>query len=116
MDKQGSHSEFSNANNDPEYTESSGNVFKDLGFEDDEAENLKIRADLMISLRRFIKENGLIQEEAAEFFGVSQPRISDLVNRKIEKFSIDTLVNMLTKTGAEVNFRVDTSRQKKVAA
>jgi predicted XRE-type DNA-binding protein len=116
MQRQDPDSDFANSNTEPEYTASSGNVFKDLGFEDDEAENLKIRADLMISLRRFIKENGLTQEEAADFFGVNQPRISDLVNRKIEKFSIDTLVNMITQTGAEVNFRVDTSRQKRVAA
>lgn len=116
MDKQGPDSEFDSTNIEPEYTKSSGNVFKDLGFEDDKAENLKIRADLMISLRRFIKENGLTQEEAADLFGVSQPRISDLVNCKIEKFSIDTLVNMITKTGAEVDLKVDTSRQKRLTA
>lgn len=116
MDKQGPDSEFDSTNIEPEYTKSSGNVFKDLGVEDDKAENLKIRADLMISLRRFIKENGLTQEEAADFFGVSQPRISDLVNCKIEKFSIDTLVNMITKTGAEVDLKVDTSRQKRLTA
>lgn len=81
---------------------SSGNVFEDLGFEKEEAENLKIRSQLMISLKRFIQEKGLKQEEAAELFGVTQPRISDLVNGKIGKFSIDMLVNMHTKAGMHV--------------
>lgn len=113
MDNRTDHPENTNTNQSLEHTPGSDNVFEDLGFEKDEAENLKIRADLMISLRRFIKENGMTQSEAADFFEVSQPRISDLVNRKIEKFSIDTLVNMLTRTGAHVRLDVDTTEQEK---
>lgn len=94
---------------------SEGNVFRDLGFEKEEAANLKIRADLMIKLRRYIKEEGLRQEDAAALFGVTQPRISDLVNRKINKFSIDTLVNMLATVGMTVEVDIaqseDTSTQ-----
>ncbi|MCS3666413.1 putative XRE-type DNA-binding protein [Salinibacter ruber] len=87
---------------DAEITESTGNVFADLGFEAEEAANLKVRARLMVRLRRFIKERGMTQDEAADYFGVNQPRISDLVNKKIDKFSIDTLVNMLTQAGVGV--------------
>jgi len=90
-----------------EITESTGNVFADLGFEAKEAANLKVRARLMVRLRRFIKEHGMTQEEAADFFGVTQPRISDLVNKKIEKFSIDILVNMLTQAGVELRIGFD---------
>jgi predicted XRE-type DNA-binding protein len=92
---------------DIEFTESSGNVFEDLGFDRDEAENLKLRARLMISLRRFIDEQGMTQSEAADVFGVTQPRISDLVNKKIEKFSIDTLVNMHATAGMKVRLTIE---------
>jgi predicted XRE-type DNA-binding protein len=91
-----------NPSNDVEVTESTGNVFSDLGFEDGEAENLKLRARLMVRLRRFIKEFGMTQNEAADFFEVSQPRISNLVNKKVGKFSIDKLVNMLSQAGLKM--------------
>lgn len=82
---------------------SSGNVFRDLGFSPDEAENLRIRADLMIELRKLIEARGLTQARAAKLLGVSQPRISDLVRGKINLFSIDTLVGMLGRAGVHVS-------------
>src|SRR3990172_5409492 len=81
---------------------SSGNVFRDLGFPAEEAENLRIRSDLMARLARVIKTRGLTQAEAARQFGVTQPRISDLVRGKIDLFSIDMLVGMLGKAGLHV--------------
>lgn len=99
-----------------EITNSSGNVFEDLGFEKEEAENLKIRSKLMMSLERFIREKGLKQEEAAELFGVTQPRISNLVNGKIGRFSIDMLVNMHTKAGMHVVVDIEPDGKKPVAA
>ena len=89
-----------------EMIQSSGNVFADLGSDAQEAENLKIRADLMISLTTFIEEKELTQKEAANLFDVSQPRISDLVRGKIQKFTIDTLVNMLATAGLRVRVNV----------
>src|SRR5690606_39118518 len=74
---------------------SSGNVFKDLGFDPVEAENLRIRSDLMIELSRLIKARGLTQSAAGRLFGVSQPRVSDLTRGKIDRFSVDTLIAML---------------------
>jgi predicted XRE-type DNA-binding protein len=71
---------------------STGNVFKDLGFSDDEAENLKIRADLMIELTKLIEAQELTQTAAAELLGVTQPRVSDLMRGKIDRFSVDTLM------------------------
>lgn len=61
---------------------SSGNVFGDLGFGEDEAENLRIRADLMIELTKLIKEEELTQAVAANLLGVTQPRVSDLLHGK----------------------------------
>jgi predicted XRE-type DNA-binding protein len=83
-------------------TRSSGNVFKDVGFDREEAESLRIRADLMIELSEFIRRKRLTQAQAAKLFGVSQPRVSDLVRGKIALFTIDMLVTMLARAGRRV--------------
>ncbi len=85
---------------------SSGNVFRDLGFDREEAEHLKLRSALMIEIRKVIEARGLTQAAAAALFGVSQPRISDLVRGKIDLFSIDTLIDMLAHAGVRVSFVV----------
>ena len=92
---------------------SSGNVFRDLGFSREDAENLKMRTDLMIQLSKLIQARGLTQAEAADLFGVTQPRVSDLVRGKIDRFSIDTLVAMLGHAGVRVQIVV--GRKSKVA-
>lgn len=92
---------------------SSGNVFRDLGFSPEEAKHLKIRSDLMIRLSKLIEARGLTQAQAADFFGVTQPRISDLVRGKIDRFSIDTLIAMLGHAGVRVQIVV--GRSSKVA-
>ena len=92
---------------------SSGNVFRDLGFSREEAEHLKIRTDLMIRLSKLIDTRGLTQAQAADLFGVTQPRVSDLVRGKIDRFSIDTLVAMLGHAGVRVQIVV--RRTSKVA-
>lgn len=74
-------------------------LFEDLGFSLEEAANLKVRSVLMAALRTWLEGEGITQGEAAERFGVTQPRVSDLVRGKIELFSIDTLVNMLGAVG-----------------
>ena len=84
----------------------SDNVFKDLGFGDEEAGNLKIRADLMITLQKFIKSQNWTQSEAANFFGETQPRISNLMNGDIDRFAIDKLVQMLSQAGMKVSLVV----------
>ena len=90
---------------------SSGNVFRDLGFSAEEAENLKVRADLMIQLTKLIQARGLTQARAARLLGVTQPRVSDLVRGKIDRFSIDGLVEMLGHAGARVTFVVKQRRR-----
>ncbi len=92
---------------------SSGNVFRDLGFDVEEAENLKVRADLMIELSKLIETRGLTQAAAAKLLGVTQPRISDLKRGKIDRFSIDSLVQMLGHAGVRVSFT--TTRRRRVA-
>lgn len=87
-----------------------GNVFADLGFAADEAEHLKVRADLMVALTKLLDFRGLSQAEAAKLLGVSQPRISDLMRGKIDKFSSDTLISMLAAAGAQVSVSVRRGR------
>jgi predicted XRE-type DNA-binding protein len=88
-------------------------VFRDLGFSSEEAENLKMRTDLMIQLSKVIQARRLTQAQAADLFGVTQPRVSDLVRGKIDRFSIDTLVAMLGHAGVRVQIVV--GRKSKVA-
>ncbi len=81
-------------------------VFEDLGFEVEEAINLRVRADLMLGLRSYIQKQGWTQKEAAEFFGETQPRISNLMNGEISRFSVDKLINLLGKAGMDVKVEV----------
>jgi len=92
---------------------SSGNVFADLGFPPAEAAHLLIRADLMGQLRALIDEQALTQKAAAKALGVTQPRVSDLVRGRVELFSIDTLIEMLTRFDIAVT--VKTKRRRRVA-
>ena len=87
-------------------TNSAGNVFDDLGFPAAEAENLRIRSDLMVHLINVIESRGLTQLDAAKILGVTQPRVSDLVCGKIDLFTIDMLVKMLALAGAHVSLTV----------
>lgn len=92
---------------------STGNVFRDLGYSSDDAHNLRVRSELMISLTKLIESRGLTQAQAAKLLGVSQPRVSDLVRGKIHLFSVDSLIEMLGHTGAQVSLVV--KHRKRVA-
>lgn len=83
-------------------TRSTGNVFRDLGFSSDEAEHLRIRADLLIRLQQAIESRGLTQAGVAGLLHVTQPRVSDLMRGRLDLFSIDTLVDLLARLGVRV--------------
>jgi predicted XRE-type DNA-binding protein len=70
------------------------------------AENMKVRSALMHELVTYITNSGMTQSEAARQFGVTQPRISDLTRGKVDLFSIDTLVNMLTAAGLQLDLHI----------
>jgi len=89
---------------------STRDVFRDLGFDSEESENLRIRSDLMIELSELIEKRGWTQAKAAEVMGVTQPRISNLVRGKIDRFSIDTLIGMLGSAGVKVQITTTASR------
>jgi predicted XRE-type DNA-binding protein len=91
-------------------------VFRDLGFGAQEAESLRLRAELMVEVRRLIQARKLTQRSAANLLGVTQPRISDLIRGKIDLFSIDTLVNMLARAGMRVQLRIAGGRGRRAQA
>jgi predicted XRE-type DNA-binding protein len=64
-----------------------------------EAANMRARSRLMIDIAKLIRLKNLTQAEAAKTFGVTQPRISDLIRGKIDLFSVDTLINMAATAG-----------------
>lgn len=72
----------------------------------EEAENMKLRSTLMIALKERIAAVGISQSQAAKLFGVTQPRVSDLMRGKINLFGLDALVNMAAKAGLHVEMRV----------
>ena len=74
-------------------TRGSGNVFTDLGFDKAEAENLKLRAELMMRIEDYYRKSGMTQSEAAAALGLTQPRLNALLKGKIGLFSLDALVN-----------------------
>ncbi len=82
------------------------NIFSDLGFEPEEAVKLKIKSQLMAEISEWIKGQHLKQEDAAKILGVSRPRVSDVMTGKIGKFTIDTLVDLLERTGKHVTVNV----------
>lgn len=63
------------------------------------AASMKARSTLLMELANVIQQRGMTQAEAAELFGVTQPRISDLMRGKINLFSLDMLVNMAATAG-----------------
>ena len=84
----------------------SGNVFLDLGFSAEEAQNLHLRSELMSKIEHFVRSSELTQKEGAASMGVTQPQLSDLLKGKIDKFSLDALVNMLGHAGMRVRLIV----------
>ncbi len=93
-------------------TKSSGNVFKDLGFSQDEAEHLRVRADLLIQIHKALKARKMKQTEAAKILGITQPRVSDLIRGRIDLFSVDSLIDMLARLGVRVRLVVSFSRKR----
>lgn len=72
----------------------------------EEAANMKVRSQLMIQLKSYIGKSGLNQSDAARLFGVTQPRVSDLMRGKINLFGIDALVNMAAKAGLQIELQL----------
>lgn len=84
----------------------SGNVFRDLGFDEREAQNLLLRSELVLWIEDFVRRSGLTQAAAAKRLRLTQPRLNALLKGKIELFSLDALVNIATYAGLRVELKV----------
>lgn len=91
---------------DAQITNSSGNVFTDLGFGPGEAAVMGMRENLMARLRALIGEKGWTQVQAAERFGIAQDRVSALRRGKWDKFSFDMLMTLAARAGRKVELPV----------
>jgi len=87
-------------------TRGSGNVFADLGFDAEEAQNLQLRSQAMMAVESWYKASGLTQAKAAQSLGITQPRLNQLLKGKIGEFSLDALVNMATRAGMRVGLTI----------
>jgi predicted XRE-type DNA-binding protein len=74
-----------------------------------QAANMKARSQLLIALRDRIEGWGVTQAEAGKRLGVTQPRLNDLLRGRIDKFSLDALVNLAVEAGLSVRVDIDVS-------
>jgi len=70
------------------------------------AENLKLRSALMMKIAEYVEQSGLTQAEAARQLGTTQPRLNDVIKGRIDKCTVDRLVNMLSQAGFRVAMQV----------
>lgn len=85
-------------------TPSSGNVFRDLGF-DDADERLE-KSKLVAAIGRAIREEGLTQAQAAKRLGIDQPQVSKMLRGLYDRYSIDRLCRFLNAFGHDVTVTI----------
>ena len=89
---------------DNELTPSSGNVFADLGLPD--ADEMMAKAELARQIASIVEHRHLTQTAAAELLGTTQPRVSDLVRGRLDRFSMSQLLHFLTALDRDVQIIV----------
>ncbi|TAG87932.1 MAG: XRE family transcriptional regulator [Oscillatoriales cyanobacterium] len=87
-------------------TQAADNIFLDLGFSSEEADNLLIRSQLILALTHQIKERGWTLDQTAQHLQQSNDRIKALTQGKIGQFSVDSLIAMLNKVGMTVKVEI----------
>lgn len=90
-------------------TESSGNVFADLGLPNADQELMKARLTLQIC--RIINDRGLTQTEAGKILGIPQPHVSALARNRAGNFSVGRLLDFLTALGQDVEITLRPTRK-----
>ncbi|BAZ79543.1 XRE family transcriptional regulator [Sphaerospermopsis kisseleviana CS-549] len=91
-------------NQEKTFTESSGNVFKDLGFAN--ADELLTRGKIGIQVIKILKQRNLKRREISEILGISQPEVSHLMNGEFQRFSEGKLLIFLKKLDAEITLHI----------
>jgi len=87
-------------------TESSGNIFLDLGFPPHEAAVLLLRAEAAEALRAWMERAHLTQAQAAKRLSIAQPRLSEIAQNKVELLSLDYLVGLCAKARLPLRLRL----------
>jgi len=87
-------------------TESSGNVFADLGFEPAEATILEMRARLMSDLREYIQSSGMTPAQAAKKLKIGRSRVSELMRGSWQEFSLEMLITLAARIGCKVRLEL----------
>jgi predicted XRE-type DNA-binding protein len=87
------------------FTESSGNIWYDLGYPD--AEERQAKSSLALAIRRRVEALGLTQAETAKRLGITQPRVSEIFNLHVHGYTLDKLSTLLLRLGATVRVTVD---------
>ena len=80
-------------------TESSDNVFVDLGFDPAEAAILEMRAKLMSDLREYIQSSGMTQTQTAKKLKIGRTRMADLMSGRWKEFSLEMLITLAARVG-----------------
>lgn len=83
-----------------------GNVFADLGFPN--AKELQLKVRLAVEVNRALEERQLSQDKAAKLLGIRQPHVSELVRYRLDRFSVERLMDFLTRLGKDVQIRIAT--------
>ncbi len=81
-------------------------VFQEMGYAGAEGTSLMARTKLLLSVKRIIQDKGWSQSEAASALGVKQPRISEIMRLRIDKFSVELLVRYLDRLGKSVELDI----------
>jgi len=91
-------------------TQSSGNIFADLGLENSQEHHTK--AHLVILISKMIEAQNLTQGQAAVKIGLRQPDVSKLLRGKFEGFSLERLLNFVRALGSDIEIKIKPSKPK----
>jgi len=83
--------------------------------DDDTASKMAIKMDLSIMITELIKEKGWTQSESAERLSMQQSRISELVNAKIEKFTVDAMFDVLDALGFRMRMSISSLEEASIS-
>jgi predicted XRE-type DNA-binding protein len=85
----------------------SKNVFRDLGFSEEEAAGLKLKSYLFMALQEIVRASGLTQKQIAEAIGADQPKVSRILNGKLNEFSIERITEYLQRLGHDIHISTE---------
>lgn len=100
---------------DTRITESTGNVFVDLGFDEAEAAVMLLRTQVMAQIGERVRKRKWTQVQAARELGISQPRVNALMKGAWKDFSLDMLLTLAARAGLHANLRLHAAKTLKAA-